>query len=85
MTQFSPTVALEQLERAYGTLLGRHIATPIDPSLQSISLDGKHHPRLVTFGGDHTIILPILRNLKEVYGPITQVPFSTQKVLGLAS
>lgn len=37
--------------------------------------DGKEHPRIVTLGGDHTIVLPILRSLFKVYGPISVIHF----------
>lgn len=31
------------------------------------------HPRIVSLGGDHSIVLPILRSLKTVYGPISVI------------
>lgn len=31
------------------------------------------HPRIVSLGGDHSIVLPILRSLKQVYGPISVI------------
>ncbi|KEF54462.1 agmatinase [Exophiala aquamarina CBS 119918] len=30
-------------------------------------------PRILSLGGDHSIVLPILRSLKEVYGPISVI------------
>ncbi|SOV04730.1 related to CAR1 - Arginase [Ustilago sp. UG-2017a] len=32
--------------------------------------DAKPHPKIVSLGGDHTIVLPILRSLHRFYGPI---------------
>jgi len=40
-------------------------------------LDGKEKPRLVTLGGDHTIVLPILRALYKVYGPVSVIHFDS--------
>jgi agmatinase len=31
------------------------------------------HPRIISLGGDHSIVLPILRSLKTVYGPISVI------------
>ncbi|EEB90388.1 hypothetical protein MPER_11413, partial [Moniliophthora perniciosa FA553] len=33
------------------------------------------HPRIVTLGGDHTIVLPILRSLYKIYGPVSVIHF----------
>jgi len=40
-----------------------------------ISNDGREYPRIVSLGGDHTIVLPILRSLYKVYGPISVIHF----------
>ena len=66
------------MEVAYSTLLARPVAN--ESALGSritkeLSLDGKAHPRLVSLGGDHTIVLPILRALHKVYGPISVIHF----------
>jgi agmatinase len=37
--------------------------------------DGKHHPRLITLGGDHTIVLPLLRSIYSAYGEISVIHF----------
>ena len=34
---------------------------------------GWDHPRIVSMGGDHSIVLPVLRSLKSVYGPISVI------------
>jgi arginase family enzyme len=31
------------------------------------------HPRIISMGGDHSIVLPILRSLKTVYGPVSVI------------
>ncbi|THU78795.1 Arginase/deacetylase, partial [Dendrothele bispora CBS 962.96] len=33
----------------------------------------KKHPRVVTLGGDYTIVLPILRSLSKIYGPVSVI------------
>ncbi|GAC92731.1 arginase [Pseudozyma hubeiensis SY62] len=40
-----------------------------------LARDGKSHPKIVSMGGDHTIVLPILRSLYRVYGPIAVIHF----------
>lgn len=40
---------------------------------QSISSLSKGRPKLVTLGGDHSLALPALRALKEIYGKPVRV------------
>ncbi|KIS70700.1 uncharacterized protein UMAG_01858 [Mycosarcoma maydis] len=40
-----------------------------------LAKDGRSHPKIVSMGGDHTIVLPILRSLYRVYGPIAVIHF----------
>ncbi|CDR43768.1 CYFA0S12e04126g1_1 [Cyberlindnera fabianii] len=56
-------LALKQMTMGYQHLLNH--TTP----------DTKHLPRLVSLGGDHSIILPALRALYEKYGKITLIHF----------
>jgi agmatinase len=42
-----------------------------------ISSDGKYHPRVITLGGDHTIVLPILRSIYSAYGAISVIHFDS--------
>ena len=59
------TVALAQMTSAFLTL-GRH------PSAHPHLL----HPRLITLGGDHSIALPALRALNQIYGePVAVLHF----------
>ncbi|PWY98463.1 Arginase/deacetylase [Testicularia cyperi] len=44
-------------------------------STEHLAKDGKPHPKIVSMGGDHTIVLPILRALERVYGPIAVIHF----------
>ncbi|KAJ7765445.1 Arginase/deacetylase [Mycena maculata] len=71
--------ALSQMEAAYATLLGRPVLGGTTAAYKSrtaaFALDGKEHPRLVSLGGDHTIVLPILRALNRVYGPVSVIHF----------
>jgi agmatinase len=69
---FSPydnKYAIQQIEDGHKSLLQRTAFSPLgndsltgDPLLP-ISLDGKNHPRIITLGGDHTIVLPLLRSI----------------------
>lgn len=86
-TQVSPfdnALAIDQMETAYSTLLARSVAdhasvedgTALKSSVtQRLSNDGIAHPRIITLGGDHTIVLPILRSLYKTYGPISVIHF----------
>nr|GAT59518.1 agmatinase 1 [Mycena chlorophos] len=53
------------MEVAYSTLLARKTASGA----------AKNVPKIVSLGGDHTIVLPILRALYKKYGPITVIHF----------
>ncbi|KAJ6591562.1 Arginase/deacetylase [Mycena vulgaris] len=71
--------AIDQMEVAYSTLLARPVQGGATAAYKSrtaaFALDGKEHPRLVALGGDHTIVLPILRSLNKVYGPVSVIHF----------
>ncbi|CAA7264825.1 unnamed protein product [Cyclocybe aegerita] len=77
VNQFDNALALDQMEVAYSTLLARPSARnpEDDPVTSMISKDGLEHPRIVSLGGDHTIVLPILRSLYKIYGPISVIHF----------
>jgi agmatinase len=64
ITPFDNALAERQMTAAYQELLTR---TPVTPGLA--------RPKLLTLGGDHSVALPALRALHEVYGPITVVHF----------
>ena len=38
---------------------------------------GQVHPKIITLGGDHTLVLPILRSLNKVYGPVSVIHFDS--------
>ncbi|KAJ7439459.1 arginase deacetylase [Mycena latifolia] len=75
LTPFDNAKAIDQMEVAYSTLLDRPVQGETKSSTAAMARDGKEHPRLVTLGGDHTIVLPILRSLYKVYGPISVIHF----------
>ncbi|KAJ7749506.1 Arginase/deacetylase [Mycena maculata] len=71
--------AMDQMEVAYDTLLARPVRGGVTSAYKSrtaaFAKDGKEHPRLITLGGDHTIVLPILRSLNKVYGAVSVIHF----------
>lgn len=67
VTPMDNQLALKMMTSAYETLLNH----------SSTTKDSKLPPRLVTLGGDHSILLPVLRSLKEVYGPIAVIHFDS--------
>ena len=83
VTPYDNTVAIKQIEEGHRALLHREpfSALPNDTltgvPLTPISHDGKHHPRVITLGGDHTIVLPLLRSVYSAYGPISVIHFDS--------
>lgn len=67
--------AIKQIENGHHALLSRTPATDADKA--GPSLNGKTLPRVITLGGDHTIVLPILRSVKKLYGPISVIHFDS--------
>ncbi|SCU80176.1 LAMI_0B01090g1_1 [Lachancea mirantina] len=67
VTPMDNHLALEMMTAAYDNLLSR----------ESTSDQTNMPPRLVSLGGDHSIILPILRGLKNIYGPISVIHFDS--------
>ncbi|KAL2106441.1 hypothetical protein VUR80DRAFT_6707 [Thermomyces stellatus] len=64
ITPMDNGVALQQMTEAFRELAHRK---PLSSQLS--------RPRLITLGGDHSLALPALRALKEVYGPLRVLHF----------
>ncbi|EDR14453.1 agmatinase [Laccaria bicolor S238N-H82] len=83
VTPYDNQFAIQQIEEGHKALLQRETFSPLGndsltgEKLVPISLDGGHHPRIITLGGDHTIVLPILRSIHSVYGPISVIHFDS--------
>ncbi|KAF7316047.1 hypothetical protein MIND_00122400 [Mycena indigotica] len=75
VTPMDNAKAIDQMEVAYSTLLARPVHGATKSYTASMAKDGLEHPRIVTLGGDHTIVLPILRSLHKVYGPVSVIHF----------
>ncbi|KAJ8508774.1 hypothetical protein ONZ45_g8987 [Pleurotus djamor] len=75
---FDNALAVDQMEVAYSTLLDRPVRSARE-DLGDVSWykakDGSMRPRIISLGGDHTIVLPILRSLHKIYGPISVIHF----------
>lgn len=63
ITPFDAAHAFKQMEQGYRQVLYH----------KTNETDGWTHPRIISLGGDHSIVLPILRSLKSVYGPISVI------------
>ncbi|KAL1310508.1 hypothetical protein AAFC00_000793 [Neodothiora populina] len=63
ITPFDAAHAFKQMEQGYRQIL-HHATTPANTWT---------HPRILSLGGDHSIVLPILRSLKPIYGPISVI------------
>ena len=60
-----PAVAIDQVRAAYSSLLSRKVVSPkrMADLGYAKGLDGEYHPRMVTLGGDHTIVSEKIRGL----------------------
>ena len=57
--------AIDQMEAAYSTLISRPVlggnSDAYKDRTSALALDGKEHPRIITLGGDHTIVSSLHR------------------------
>ncbi|KIM44369.1 hypothetical protein M413DRAFT_17517 [Hebeloma cylindrosporum] len=83
VTPYDNKFAIQQIEEGHKALLHREAYSPLGndsvtrEKLVPFSLDGKNHPRIITLGGDHTIVLPLLRSIHSIYGPISVIHFDS--------
>ncbi|KAF7309469.1 Agmatinase [Mycena indigotica] len=83
VTPYDNKYAIQQIEDGHKALLQREAFSPLGhdsitgEALVPLSLDGKNHPRVITLGGDHTIVLPLLRSINSVYGKISVIHFDS--------
>lgn len=75
VTSYDNEYAIRQIEEGHYALLSRAPASDADKP--GPSLKGKTLPRIITLGGDHTIVLPILRSVNRAYGPVTVIHFDS--------
>ncbi|KAJ5689984.1 hypothetical protein N7462_004376 [Penicillium macrosclerotiorum] len=67
ITPFDAAHAFKQMEQGYRQVLYHSTNT------SKTAHNTWTHPRIISLGGDHSIVLPILRSLKTVYGPISVI------------
>jgi agmatinase len=67
ITPFDAAHAFKQMEQAYRQILFHNTSSSPE------SMSRWTHPHILSLGGDHSIVLPILRSLKQVYGPISVI------------
>ncbi|ORZ06656.1 arginase [Absidia repens] len=73
VTPFDNDKAMDQIYQGYLSLLDRS-----SPTFNSRNAQTTFFPRLLTLGGDHTIVLPILRALYEYHGrPVSVIHFDS--------
>ncbi|TDL19593.1 agmatinase [Rickenella mellea] len=83
VTPYDNKHAIQQIEDGHKALLHRRTFSPLGNDsltgepLIPISADGKNHPRVITLGGDHTIVLPLLRSIYSAYGKISVIHFDS--------
>lgn len=80
ITPFDNALALIQMTTAFRQLLDSPVTKPSKSHASNLlrkSNSGGTYPRLITLGGDHSIALPILQNLYEIYGPISVLHFDS--------
>jgi len=63
------------MEAAYTTLIQRPISGGVNDSFKNrtskLALDGNEHPRVVSLGGDHTIVSYAYSAFEMMYGVLT--------------
>ena len=83
VTPYDNAFAIKQIEEGHKELIHRTPVTKLGldkvtgEQLLPIANDGKEHPRIVTLGGDHTIVLPLLRSVYSAYGSISVIHFDS--------
>lgn len=83
MTPLDNQVAMRQMSEAYAELGSRVPAFDADKASQHIDEEYAEYPKLVTLGGDHSVALPALRALHELYQkPIAVVHFDAHCDVG---
>lgn len=66
ITHFDAAHAFKQMGQGYRQIL-------FHPTTSSATSHSWKHPSIISLGGDHSIVQPILRSLKTVYGPISVI------------
>ncbi|EXJ54313.1 hypothetical protein A1O7_09651 [Cladophialophora yegresii CBS 114405] len=69
ITPFDAQHAFRQMEQGYRQILYHNTSA----TSASASTNVWSHPRILSLGGDHSIVLPVLRSLKTIYGPISVI------------
>ncbi|RPA95522.1 Arginase/deacetylase [Choiromyces venosus 120613-1] len=77
VTSYDNAWAIRQIEQGHYNLLSRKTAYSEDEGRRGPAKDGRVLPRIITLGGDHTIVLPILRSVKRAYGPVSVIHFDS--------
>ncbi|EJD02299.1 agmatinase [Fomitiporia mediterranea MF3/22] len=83
VTPYDNAYAIKQIEDGHKSLLHREPATKLgkdtvtNQQLFPLAQDGKEHPRIITLGGDHTIVLPLLRSIHSAYGAVSVIHFDS--------
>jgi len=75
VTSYDNEYAIKQIENGHHALLSREPA--VNASKIGPNIHGRTLPRIITLGGDHTIVLPILRSINREYGPVTVIHFDS--------
>ena len=76
VTSYDNAWAIKQIQDGHQELLHREPAYQ-PKGAKGIGKNGKLHPRIITLGGDHTIVLPLLRSINSAYGPTTVIHFDS--------
>lgn len=76
VTSYDNAYAIKQIQDGHQELLHREPAYQ-PKGAKGIGKNGKLHPRIITLGGDHTIVLPLLRSINSAYGPTTVIHFDS--------
>ncbi|KAJ3350473.1 hypothetical protein HDU83_009673 [Entophlyctis luteolus] len=74
VTSYDNALAIKQMEEGHKSILHR---TPAASSALPPNSLSAIFPRVISLGGDHTVVLPILRSIHSAYGPVSVIHFDS--------
>jgi len=75
ISPYDNQLAFDMMDAAYESIYNRRVHNSSLRATSHLSKTGKEHPRVISMGGDHSIVLPALRALYKIYGEIAVIHF----------
>ena len=83
LTLYDNVFVIQHIENGHRELLHRTLFSALPNGLLTgtplvpIAKDGKHRLRVIMLGGDHMIVLPLLRSIQSAYDPSPVIHFDS--------